>query len=288
MPIEEVKMYKCPESGDLFTNKALATRNANKVKKQKEKLAKEVEINKKIKEERHFYSNYIRLNLSNVNDLKDMLILKAKEFYDVDITNLNIRVNFSERCSNSHNCPINGVTNWENRDNDKPTYYPGWIGRISANVVVPKNITNALSTFDRSANSVLFNTYSGLFKGFYTSSGCGGDSDGSYDMDIGFGFFLEDFPLLMEKYNLFIEEKKKIIYNNLLKQGVDSLAHEYANNHVDYTTKKTLATQMLEEANGIYDVLYKGFLVINEPEYEPIIEDYDNISQNFSEHGYYL
>ncbi len=94
MPIEEVKMYKCPESGDLFTSKALATRNANKIKKQKEKLAKEVEINKKIKEERDILLNYIRLNLSNVNDLKDMLILKAKEFYDVDITNLNIRVNF--------------------------------------------------------------------------------------------------------------------------------------------------------------------------------------------------
>ncbi len=155
--------------------------------------------------------------------------------------------------------------------------------------VVPKNIINAaLSTFDRSADSVLFNTYSGLFKGFYTSTGCGGASDGSYDMDIGFGFFLEDFPLLVEKYNLFIEEKRKVIRNNLLEQGVRSSAHEYANSHVDYTTKKTLATQILEEANGIYDVLYKGFLVINEPEYEPIIEDYDNISQNFSEYGYYL
>lgn len=281
MSIEEVKMYKCPESGDLFTSKALATRNANKIKKQKEKLAKEVEINKKIKEERDILSNYIRLNLSNVNDLKDMLILKAKEFYDVDITNLNIRVNFSERCSNSHNCPINGVTNWGNRDNDKPTYYLGWIGRISANVVVPKNITNALSTFDRSANSVLFNTYSGLFKGFYTSTGCGGDSDGNYDMDIGFGFFLEDFPLLVEKYNLFIEEKKKVIKNNLLTEGLKDQANTYAKQHIDYTTKKELGLRILEEAVQIYDVLYKEYYTSNEPHYEPIADNYDEMQLNF-------
>jgi hypothetical protein len=32
--------------------------------------------------------------------------------------------------SNSHSCPMNGVTNWCNRDKSCPSNYPGWNGRV--------------------------------------------------------------------------------------------------------------------------------------------------------------
>jgi hypothetical protein len=38
-------------------------------------------------------------------------------------------VTYSDRVSNSHNCPRDGVTNWD-RNNHKPMDYPGWHGRI--------------------------------------------------------------------------------------------------------------------------------------------------------------
>ena len=32
--------------------------------------------------------------------------------------------------SNTHDCPINGETNWGGRDEDRPQNYPGWSGRV--------------------------------------------------------------------------------------------------------------------------------------------------------------
>jgi len=32
--------------------------------------------------------------------------------------------------SNTHDCPINGVTNWGGRNDNAPTGYPGWHGRV--------------------------------------------------------------------------------------------------------------------------------------------------------------
>ena len=32
--------------------------------------------------------------------------------------------------SNTHDCPIDGVTNWGGRDQNRPFGYPGWEGRV--------------------------------------------------------------------------------------------------------------------------------------------------------------
>lgn len=39
-------------------------------------------------------------------------------------------IRWSETVSNSHDCPLNGVTNWGNRNADAPSSYPGWTGRV--------------------------------------------------------------------------------------------------------------------------------------------------------------
>lgn len=38
-------------------------------------------------------------------------------------------LDFTEKVSNTHNCPLNGVTNWGSKE-DKPRHYPGWYGRV--------------------------------------------------------------------------------------------------------------------------------------------------------------
>ena len=39
------------------------------------------------------------------------------------------KITHTNQVSNSHDCPIDGVTNWSGRDN-APIFYPGWLGRV--------------------------------------------------------------------------------------------------------------------------------------------------------------
>jgi hypothetical protein len=48
------------------------------------------------------------------------------------------RLAWSDHVSNSHDCPVGGVTNWGNRDPDAPTGYPGWQGRMDWVYAWPK------------------------------------------------------------------------------------------------------------------------------------------------------
>ncbi len=48
------------------------------------------------------------------------------------------RLTWSDHVSNSHDCPVGGVTNWGNRDPDAPTGYPGWQGRMDWVYAWPK------------------------------------------------------------------------------------------------------------------------------------------------------
>lgn len=53
-----------------------------------------------------------------------------REIYNgVGVVGLAWNVLYSDSVSNSHDCPLNGVTNWR-VENDKPRGYPGFKGRI--------------------------------------------------------------------------------------------------------------------------------------------------------------
>jgi hypothetical protein len=147
---------------------------------------------------KEFKSDYIRLNLSNVCDFPQMFIEKSKEFYDTDISNLELDIKYYDHVSNSHGCPINGVTNWGGTIEGAPRNYPGWQGQISFFAQNNKN------THIDYASNMLFNSYGYGFRGFHTGSGCPGRIN-EYSAKIGFYFFLEDFPKLAankKKWNL--------------------------------------------------------------------------------------
>lgn len=202
MNSKAVTMYECPISGKLFKSQRGADNHAAKLLKEKEEQAKRAELDKLTAAKKLEQKDYIRLNLRNVADLSAMIKEKAKEFWGVE-ADLTINVRFSRSVPNSHGAPIGERTNWSGRDKNYPTVFPGWSGQISGKVVVPKNLW---TNFKPSANEWLFGW--GGFKGFHTSAGCGGDTEGKYPIDIGFYFFLQDFPLLLAQYKEYVQNLK--------------------------------------------------------------------------------
>lgn len=162
--------------------------------------------------------DYIRINLSSVQELPELFIKSYKKFYDIQITDLKIDVKF-QSVSNSHHCPFDGVTNWGGRVEGAPRYYPGWYGHIS--FFSTKKIKKQDNEKERSP----FWIYDDLigyhrFRGFHFSSGSPGRLN-QYKTDGGFLFFLDDFPLLKEnkeKYDLLSTfENNKIWESQFLK-----------------------------------------------------------------------
>jgi hypothetical protein len=141
--------------------------------------------------------DYIRLNLERVSDLGDMLVAKSKEFYDTEISNLKINLRF-DTVSNYHGSPLNEETNWGGYKKHIPTGYNGWIGSISCLVKTNQNPYCRIGHLT-DADQHLFG-YKG-FRGFHTGSGCPGHKFGKCPMNIGFYFFMDDFPLLKSRYD---------------------------------------------------------------------------------------
>jgi hypothetical protein len=280
MSVEEVKMFKCLETGKLFTTKSQAIKSANKAKAARELAEEKAKLALATKEEKEKLRNYIRLNLQNISDLSDMLVQKAKEFYDIDIENLSIRLYFSERVSNSYSCPINGVTNYCDKDRDKPTGYPGWAGRIRASVKIPKSLLSNIDPFLDSANDILFNNYNSCFTGFHTGSGCPGSVNRDYDMDISFYLFLEDFPLLQEKYNKYVIEKNKIAKNKELLNTQSNNSYNYAINSDIYKSYHAHVVEIKNKLTTLQKSLQDEYIA-NNPVVLEEIDNYEELESNF-------
>ena len=85
-----------------------------------------------------------------------------------------------DRVSNTHNCPKNGVTNWDQEDN-KPTYYMGWRGKVKG-----KFTRNKKHMFSYPASKIL------NFVDLHTGCGGGGNEGWNFEIYI----FLDDWPQL--------------------------------------------------------------------------------------------
>jgi hypothetical protein len=115
------------------------------------------------------------------------------EYIDVRLSNLTIG-----NISNSHSCPVGGVTNWSpswNEDKTVPTNYPGWRGRIDIRVRTPLKKYKGEVYSDDGYGSDYFNG-TGIDTG---SGGGGGTKDGvvSYSYDV--RIWAAHFPVIWEK-----------------------------------------------------------------------------------------
>lgn len=283
--IKEVKVYICPETGKKCRSRAEAERSAAAAIKAKEEDAIVAEQRKLIEKSNLEKKDWVRLNATNVSEIENLIVQKAKEFWGFDCE-VDINVTFGQ-VSNSHAAPIGEKTNWGS-NNNYPTSFLGWSGRIKAwlrNYKKSKNISD-------SVGSLLFDDYYADsekpgFRGFHTGTGCPGDAGGQYPMDIGFYFFLEDFPKLAESYELFKIEYQKIIDHKINLQYQNEAASRYADSRQDVLDLEAQAHELMEKAN-ILKTQYSQKYILDNPVQAPTIDpQLDAIKENFrSYYGY--
>lgn len=278
MEIKAVTLFECPISGKTFKTKKGAEANAARLLKEKAELDKKMELNKISAEEKNKQKDYIRLNLSNVADLAGMIQEKAKEFWGIS-ADLKINVRFGN-VSNSHAAPIGERTNWSGQDKTYPTSFWGWSGQVKGKVIVPKHILGNRS-MPSACNFVCARGYGTGFNGLHTSSGCPGDCDGKYDVDIGFYFFLKDFPLLLaqyEEYNRNLEIRRAYIESVEERQSKQDY---YRETHPQVLEVQEQIYNLNKKLMAAFDTANNEFNLLNPKltaEYSPNIKE---LEKNF-------
>lgn len=109
----------------------------------------------------------------------------------VKIRNFKLDVSFCEGCSNTHDAPRSGKTNWDGRKKDAPRGYPGWTGTVSYRIINNPENNPGLGNLSVHHSDVLG------FIGIHTGTGGGRGLDG-YEYSV--TLFLDDFEGLKKLY----------------------------------------------------------------------------------------
>jgi hypothetical protein len=120
-------MYPYPITGKLYKTESGAKKSAEKALKKQEQEEIRLKEEQKSREEKEAEVNWLRLNLEDIKDLPVLMKQRMKDLYnwDLDVT-FDLRFG---NISNTHNCPIIGVTNWY-CDENIVKHYLGWYSRI--------------------------------------------------------------------------------------------------------------------------------------------------------------
>ena len=288
--IKEIKMYICPETGKQYRSRRQAENSAAAAIKAKADALIEAEQSRLAAESSVEKKDWIRLNVTNVADIPKLIQEKAKEFWGIDCS-VSLNVSFRE-VSNSHGAPFGKKTNWSRQDLSIPTSYLGWSGQVAGNLTnYRKNPKSRASISDvLFSTGSLYNPYGAGagFRGFHTSSGCPGTVDGTFPMNIGFYFFLEDFPLLFEKYELFKVEYQKVLDNSNALSNLETRALAAANTDPEVKEFDRMIEKLNLERAELQDQLFKKYLLENKaPEFTPHeqLENLKSQFQNYSGYG---
>jgi hypothetical protein len=125
---------------------------------------------------------------------------------------------WSDHVSNSHACPVGGVTNWSpsrNSDKTAPTGYPGWRGRIDWLVAWPKEFDGFYLGSDLFSRG----SFQSGRQRAHTGSGGGGGGHFNKEFDTwcqrpgyDFSIFASDWPGLTRYH------EKQIVWNRLTQK----------------------------------------------------------------------
>ena len=214
-----VVAYKCPHTSQVFEFKKDYTNHLRRLSRARQSAKKAQEI--KVAREARWTE--FRNAITSVDQLPSMIIKHQDLFWEtasltgrdfeicrisgiwprlVEFTEFNLR--FSEHVSNTHTCPVNGVTNWGGHKKDAPRGYPGWSGRICWIVEWPQQYTRHYPG-------------GGLFVGSRINTGTGG---GGHDLvrqnveckSFGYGveIFGDDWEVMYKTYrkNCFVKTLK--------------------------------------------------------------------------------
>lgn len=148
-------------------------------------------------------------------------MMEPKECWNIDVENLKLTNFWFRKLADSHDCPVGKTTsNWNNVN-----YYIGWSCKLTGTVVIPKK----LRAYGMSSATSIFEKYNKCaFLGINTTSGCPGDANGSYSIDIGMDIFLDDFPHLKKQYEKWIKDQENHLKNNEHNRNIDNSAYNHA------------------------------------------------------------
>lgn len=189
----EIKAYACQHCEGIYKTQQKAVACEKKCLKQKQEDIAEQERQANLET----LVNYVRLNAESVEDICRMSEEVSLELFPKSsIKKMTLRVGHNPHASNTHSCPISGITNFSPRNNpDKPTGYPALTG----------NITVVYNKEPKGFANDTFNKYNGI-AGICTGSGGYQGSAEGYTVGYGVALWLDDFPKIKEK----IEQQIKI------------------------------------------------------------------------------
>lgn len=134
------------------------------------------------------FADHLRLSVGNLTQIPDLFIDVLHQS-NIEVSFLEISAKYSDCVSNSHGCPVDGITNWGGRIEGAPRNYPGWQG----------NFKCFAKTYKIFHTSFLTDVMHNVVRGFHFGGGCPGKIN-EYKADIGFYFFLDDFPKIKKNW----------------------------------------------------------------------------------------
>jgi hypothetical protein len=205
--MSQVLVWKSDTDGKLFEDKLKYTKHLRK-------LATERQYDRKIAAQQAARAAFIKRmgdTVTSITELEQFIVANWEWFalngiatYDHNhqrngtkspkqhtIVDIAFAVKWNKSVSNTHCCPIGGVTNWDQfrAPPDKPKGYPGWSGTMEATFgVVNKQgkETNHMSCGG------------GYFRDTTINTGSGG---GCHKVSYGVSLFESDFPAMTEARN---------------------------------------------------------------------------------------
>lgn len=215
------QVFQNPHTGAVFPTKRgaeisvakfIAKQKAEEESRQKQKEAaaiKQANHNKTV--------NYLRLNLEDIKDLPAMLKEGGKAL-GLDIK-AKFDIHFTDGIRPSHDSPVGTVTDWYDK---KGLRLKGFSGNATISAKSNKNRVKN----DR-YNESLADELRRNFVGLHFGTGCPGSVD-NHTLSIGFHIYLDDFPKLKAKYEIFFKGETVAAEHGSLLAELHAEATNYA------------------------------------------------------------
>jgi hypothetical protein len=246
----QVQVFKSEFTGELFEDENEYQLHLEGYEEQKKVEEKQKELFAKSKEMKQMP----RLTATSIEDFRQKAFDVINELNEGNPDKLLI-LNFSgvriSDVSNTHSAPIGFEQNFSKKA-DKPTSYKGWYGNIT---IVLSQDMNTGDNRNRIENLIKYfpgiNTGSGGYRGKEY-----GDVKG-YVLEYSLRLYLEDFPLIKEQYQRYLElkESKEEWQSDIsilceAKNEADEVMVSYESVYDDYNEKiKTMEAERLGISN---------------------------------------
>lgn len=158
-----------------------------------EKCEKSCADNQRIQDMKEQLRHECRLTCDSIPAIEAYVQEKLSALTGVPVQ-VSIRATYSSSVSNTHCCPIDGVTNWGFRDANKPTGYSGYQGQIEITWGDAKLKVKRVHGRTAEYSDYLSSEHIEMFAGLNTGSGGAGSKSCRYEIKL----FDADFPKLVE------------------------------------------------------------------------------------------